>query len=216
MPVLCWDRVRYVGDRVAAVAAETREAAEEALALIEVEYEELPAVFDPLEAMKPDAPLMHDDVTRLRRLPAQRDAADLHNGSTRLAWSQGRRRGGLPRSRRRPRAHLPHPQPPPGLPRALRQRRRHRPARAASRSGAPARRPFGPVSSSRRRSASRRSASASTSSPSAATSAARATRATCRSPTSSRKQTGRPVKIVMSYAEELTACNPTPPDRTSP
>jgi xanthine dehydrogenase molybdenum-binding subunit len=44
MPVLCWDVVRYVGDRVAAVAAETAEAAEEALSLIEVEYEELPAV----------------------------------------------------------------------------------------------------------------------------------------------------------------------------
>src|ERR671918_2281825 len=42
MPVLCWDRVRFVGDRVAAVAAETVEAAEEALHLIEVDYELLP------------------------------------------------------------------------------------------------------------------------------------------------------------------------------
>src|SRR6187401_2949393 len=54
MPVLCWDRVRYVGDRVAAVAAETAAAAEEALSLIEVDYEQLPAVFDVEEAMKPD------------------------------------------------------------------------------------------------------------------------------------------------------------------
>jgi len=44
MPVLCWDRVRYVGDRVAAVAAETPEAAEEALQRIQVDYEELPAL----------------------------------------------------------------------------------------------------------------------------------------------------------------------------
>src|SRR6266536_5964589 len=61
MPVLCWDRVRYIGDRVAAVAAETPEAAEEALGLIEVDYEDLPAVFDPLEALRPEAPLLHDD-----------------------------------------------------------------------------------------------------------------------------------------------------------
>ena len=55
MPVLCWDRVRYIGDRVAAVAAETPEAAEEALLRIDVDYEVLPAVFDPMEAMRPDA-----------------------------------------------------------------------------------------------------------------------------------------------------------------
>ena len=53
MPVLCWDKVRFIGDRVAAVAAETVDAAEEALHLIEVDYEQLPAVFDPLEAMAP-------------------------------------------------------------------------------------------------------------------------------------------------------------------
>jgi CO/xanthine dehydrogenase Mo-binding subunit len=55
MPVLCWDRVRYIGDRVAAVAAETPEAAEQALSLIDVDYELLPAVFDPIEAMRPEA-----------------------------------------------------------------------------------------------------------------------------------------------------------------
>lgn len=62
MPALCWDRVRFVGDRVAAVAAETVEAAEEALGLIDVDYQQLPAVFDPLEAMQPNAPRLHDDV----------------------------------------------------------------------------------------------------------------------------------------------------------
>ena len=46
VPVLAEDRVRFAGERVVAVAAEDRDAAEEALALIDVEYEELPAVFD--------------------------------------------------------------------------------------------------------------------------------------------------------------------------
>ncbi len=89
MPVLCWDRVRYVGDRVAAVAAETPDAAEMALALIEVEYEALPAVFDPLKAMEPDAPLLHDDVSAYEGFPLARRADDLHNGQTRLAWRKG-------------------------------------------------------------------------------------------------------------------------------
>jgi len=60
-PVLAWDRVRLIGDRVAAVAAETREAAEEAARLVEVEYEELPAVLDPHAALAPDAPVIHPD-----------------------------------------------------------------------------------------------------------------------------------------------------------
>jgi xanthine dehydrogenase molybdenum-binding subunit len=52
-------KVRYVGDPVAAVAAESFDTAEEALDLIDVEYEELPAVFDPEEAMRPEAPEIH-------------------------------------------------------------------------------------------------------------------------------------------------------------
>lgn len=54
-------KMRHAGDRVAVVAAETHEIALEALKLIEVEYEVLPAVFDPLEAMKDGAPVIHDD-----------------------------------------------------------------------------------------------------------------------------------------------------------
>jgi CO/xanthine dehydrogenase Mo-binding subunit/aerobic-type carbon monoxide dehydrogenase small subunit (CoxS/CutS family) len=53
------DVMRFVGQRVAAVAAETEGAAEEACRLIEVDYEVLPAVFDPEEAMKPGAPILH-------------------------------------------------------------------------------------------------------------------------------------------------------------
>ncbi len=55
------DKVQYVGDEVAAVAAIDEALAEEALDLIEVEYEELPAVFDPEEAMRPGAPQIYDD-----------------------------------------------------------------------------------------------------------------------------------------------------------
>lgn len=60
-PVLAYEKVRFVGEYVAAVAAETREAAEEAARSIEVEYEELPAVFDLEAALRPDAPVLHED-----------------------------------------------------------------------------------------------------------------------------------------------------------
>ncbi len=89
MPALCWDRVRFAGDRVAAVAAETSDAAEEAIDLIEVDYEPLPAVFDPLEAMQPGAPLLHDDVAAYDGAPPKILAADLHNGLTRLTYGKG-------------------------------------------------------------------------------------------------------------------------------
>lgn len=54
-------KVRFVGDRVAAVAAETEEAAAEALGLIDVKYDLLPAVLDARDAMAPDAPVIHDE-----------------------------------------------------------------------------------------------------------------------------------------------------------
>lgn len=55
------NKVRYVGDRVAAVAADTIEIAEAALKLIKVDYEVLPAVFDEREAILPGAPVIHDE-----------------------------------------------------------------------------------------------------------------------------------------------------------
>ena len=60
-PVLADDKVRYFGDAVAVVAATSLEAAEEAIGLIKVVYEPLPAVFDPMEAMKANAPKVHGD-----------------------------------------------------------------------------------------------------------------------------------------------------------
>jgi CO/xanthine dehydrogenase Mo-binding subunit len=70
-PVVAIDRVRYVGDIIAAVAAEEKDIAEEALELIEVQYEQLPAVFDLHAAMKPDAPVIHVDRVKAQSFPAK-------------------------------------------------------------------------------------------------------------------------------------------------
>ncbi len=58
--VLAEEKVRFVGDPIALIAAENETIAEEALKAIEVEIEELPAVFDPEAALKPDAPTIHE------------------------------------------------------------------------------------------------------------------------------------------------------------
>lgn len=62
--IFCIDKVRHVGDKVAAVAAIDEETVYRALKLIEVDYEVLPAVFDPIEAMVQGAPLIHEDYAR--------------------------------------------------------------------------------------------------------------------------------------------------------
>jgi CO/xanthine dehydrogenase Mo-binding subunit len=61
LPVLACDRVRFIGDKVAAVAALDKDTAEEGMNLIDVEYEELPAVFDPIAALAPEAPRIHPE-----------------------------------------------------------------------------------------------------------------------------------------------------------
>lgn len=58
VPVLAYETVRFYGEPIALVAAETLEIAEKALELIEVDYELIPGVYDPIEAMKPGAPLV--------------------------------------------------------------------------------------------------------------------------------------------------------------
>jgi CO/xanthine dehydrogenase Mo-binding subunit len=60
-PVLCWDVVRFIGDRVAVVAAETQAAADAAAALVEVEYEELEPMLTPADALAPNAPVLHPE-----------------------------------------------------------------------------------------------------------------------------------------------------------
>ena len=67
--VLAQDRVRFIGERVAAVAADTLEQAEEALELLEVDYEELPAIFDSVAALQEGAPIIHPDVNSYPGLP---------------------------------------------------------------------------------------------------------------------------------------------------
>jgi len=61
-PFIARDKVRYAGEPVAAVAAISEEIAREAIDLIDVEYEELPGIFDPLEAMKEGSALVHEDL----------------------------------------------------------------------------------------------------------------------------------------------------------
>ncbi len=68
-------KVRHVGDRVAVVAAETPELVQQALELIRVEYEILPAVFSPEEAMADGAPVIHDEA----------DAVDIHDPARNIA-----------------------------------------------------------------------------------------------------------------------------------
>jgi 4-hydroxybenzoyl-CoA reductase subunit alpha len=62
--LFCHEKVRYVGDEIAAVAAMDLETAQEAVSLIKVDYEELPTVFTPDEAMAEGAPMLHEDYPR--------------------------------------------------------------------------------------------------------------------------------------------------------
>jgi len=82
-------KVRFVGDRVAAVAAETEEIALRALELIEVEYEILPAIFDPRESMKPGAPILHDEPESYKIEDPQRNLAAV------IEWQVGDVEAGL-------------------------------------------------------------------------------------------------------------------------
>ena len=69
------NKVRHVGDRVAIIAAETPELVQQALELIDVQYEALPAVLDPLEAMAEGAPVIHDEA----------DAVGIHDAAHNVA-----------------------------------------------------------------------------------------------------------------------------------
>ena len=90
-PILCWDRVLFIGDRVAAVAADTREVAEEAVRLIDVDYEELPAVLDMAEALRADAPVLHPEAATYRYLEGRgpRPVGPHPNHQSHVSESQG-------------------------------------------------------------------------------------------------------------------------------
>jgi CO/xanthine dehydrogenase Mo-binding subunit len=88
-PVLASDRVRFVGDAVAAVAADSEAIAEQAVALIEVDYEELPGVYDPEEALQPSAPLIHEDRARYKNTPKIPEGISPHNLQSFTQWKHG-------------------------------------------------------------------------------------------------------------------------------
>ncbi len=67
--LLAVEKVRWAGHPVALVVAETLEAAERAAELVDVEYEALPSVFDPVESLKPDAPLLHERMEEYKHAP---------------------------------------------------------------------------------------------------------------------------------------------------
>ncbi len=86
MPVLASEVVRFVGEPVAAVAAIDQETADRALALIAVDYEPLPAVFDVREAVEPGAPLLHPRFNDYAGVKPQDEPSNLFVTST---WGQG-------------------------------------------------------------------------------------------------------------------------------
>jgi CO/xanthine dehydrogenase Mo-binding subunit len=91
--IVALDRVRYVGDPVVAVAAESEDAAEEALALLDVEYEDLPAVTDIEAAIASEAPLVHETASPAGELRAATyDVPEKFKG-TNICYHFGYRRG---------------------------------------------------------------------------------------------------------------------------
>ena len=87
------DKVRFVGDPVAAVAAGDDETAAEAVDLIQVEYEELPAVFDAEEALKPGAVLLHEGVRRI--IPGRPDVTARSQAGTNIVHLFKQRKGDI-------------------------------------------------------------------------------------------------------------------------
>lgn len=87
MPLLAEDVVRFAGEKVAAVAAESEAIADAALDLIDVEYDELPVVTDPLEAMQANATLLHPKVTEYKGLLQKLEAPS--NVFVHLTWKKG-------------------------------------------------------------------------------------------------------------------------------
>ncbi len=86
-PLLVWDRALFIGDKVAAVAADDEETAREAADLIEVEYEELDAVVTMREARDTDAPVLHPDFNDYTGAPRQLDPVT--NVFAHEQWTKG-------------------------------------------------------------------------------------------------------------------------------
>ena len=124
--VMARDKALYAGHAVAAVAATSPQAALEALELIDVEYEKLPWVIDVEEAMKPDAPVLHDFL-RTDGIEPPPDTPS--NIASRSGFTLGDVEAGFAAGGRGDRTELPYPAGAPGLhrtPRLPGQRRRRR------------------------------------------------------------------------------------------
>src|SRR6266545_3551560 len=87
MPILADGEVRFIGEKVAAVAADSELIAEEAVNLIEVEYEETEPLLDPLEALKPGAKVIHPDVVNYKGLP--KPLKEPTNDFIYITWGKG-------------------------------------------------------------------------------------------------------------------------------
>ncbi|HWO42096.1 MAG TPA: xanthine dehydrogenase family protein [Candidatus Eisenbacteria bacterium] len=87
MPILAEDRVRFVGEKVAAVAAEDESTTEPAVSLIDVDYEPWEPLLDPLKALEPGAPLLHPDVLSYRGLPHPLTSPS--NAFIQMRWAKG-------------------------------------------------------------------------------------------------------------------------------
>src|SRR5215510_3106458 len=90
--ILANQKVLYIGHAIAAVAAINPHVAEEALNLIQVDYEVLPPVLDVREAMKPDAPLLHENMTtrfRVERTGPGQDTGEQSNIAGHLQFQRG-------------------------------------------------------------------------------------------------------------------------------
>ena len=88
MPVLARDQVRFIGEKVAVVAAEDPDVVEDALVYLDVEYEEMPAVFDAHEAMEPEAPLLHPEYRSYAHAP-EKFFCDIPNVHSHVTWELG-------------------------------------------------------------------------------------------------------------------------------
>jgi CO/xanthine dehydrogenase Mo-binding subunit len=88
VPLLCADVVRFIGDKVAVVVADDRATAEEGIELVDIQYEELPAVFDASEAMTGDAPVLHPDPRAYEGFPED-VPDDIPNVCGYATWDRG-------------------------------------------------------------------------------------------------------------------------------
>src|SRR5579883_2714771 len=99
-PVLAVERVLFIGDAVAAVAAESRELAEAAAAAIVVDFEELPAVFEPEDALAEGAPVLHENPERYHFIGGKRHAVSHPNVQGERVVEKGDVRAGFARADR--------------------------------------------------------------------------------------------------------------------